>query len=166
MSPPNQLKTTFYTPWGSYAYRKMPFGLINAGATFQRAMDISFCGLINQYVVVYLDDVTVFSKNKGDHLAHLRFVLQRCRKYDIFLNPKKSVFAVEQGKLLGFIVSNEGMIIYPERTQVISKLPPPSSKKSMQSFLGQINFVRRFVPSFSEMVRPLQNLIKKDVKYH
>jgi hypothetical protein len=166
MSPPDQLKTTFCTPWGTYAYRKMPFGLINVGATFQRAMDIAFHGLINQSVVVYLDDITVFSKNKEDHLAHLRSVLQRCRKYGISLNPKKSVFAVEQGKLLGFIVSNEGMIIDPERTQVISKLPPPSSKKSMQSFLGQINFVRRFVPSFSEMVRPLQNLIKKDVQYH
>jgi hypothetical protein len=66
----------------------------------------------------------------------------------------------------GFIVSSDGMIIDPERTQAIAKLPPPSSKKSMQSFLGQINFVRRFVPSFSEMVRPLQNLIKKDVQYH
>jgi hypothetical protein len=73
---------------------------------------------------------------------------------------------MEQGKMLRFIVSNEGMIIDPERTQVISKLHPPSSKKSMQSFLGQINFSRRFIPSFSEMVRPLQNLIKKDVQYH
>jgi hypothetical protein len=76
MSPPDQLKTTFRTPWDTYAYRKMPFGLINVGATFQRAMDIAFRGLINQSVVVYLDDVTVFSKNKGDHLDHLRFVLQ------------------------------------------------------------------------------------------
>jgi hypothetical protein len=76
MSPPNQLKTTFRTPWGTYAYRKMPFGLINAGATFQRAMDITFQGLINQSVVVYLDDVIVFSKNKTDHLANLRVVLQ------------------------------------------------------------------------------------------
>jgi hypothetical protein len=67
---------------------------------------------------------------------------------------------------LGFIVSSEGMIIDPERTQVIVKLSPPTSKKSMQSFLGQINFVRRFVPSFSKMVRPLQNLIKKDTQYH
>jgi ribonuclease HI/transposase InsO family protein len=166
MSPPDQLKTTFRTPWGTYAYRKMPFGLINAGATFQRAMDIAFRGLINHSVVVYLDDVTVYSKNKDDHLAHLRAVLLRCRKYDISLNPKKSIFAVEQGKLLGFIVSSDGMIIDPERTQVIAKLPPPTSKKSMQSFLGQINFVRRFVPSFSEMVRPLQNLIKKDTQYH
>lgn len=166
MSPPDQLKTTFRTPWGTYAYRKIPFGLINAGATFQRAMDIAFWGLINQSVVVYLDDVNIFSKNKNDHLAHLRAVLLRCHKYDISLNPKKSIFAVEQGKLLGFSMSSEGMIIDPERTQVIVKLPPPTSKKSMQSFLGQINFMRRFVPSFSEMVRPLQNLIKKDTQYH
>jgi hypothetical protein len=166
MSPSDQLKTTFRTPWGTYAYRKMPFGLINAGATFQRAMDIAFRGLINHSVIVYLDDVTVYSKNKDDHLAHLRSILLRCRKYDISLNPKKSIFALEQGKLLGFIVSSDGMIIDPERTQFIAKLPPPTSKQSMQSFLGQINFVRRFVPSFSEMVRPLQNLIKKDTQYH
>jgi hypothetical protein len=71
MSPPDQLKTTFCTPWGTYAYRKMPFGLINASATFKRETEISFRGLINQSAVVYLDDVTVFSKNKTDHLAHL-----------------------------------------------------------------------------------------------
>jgi hypothetical protein len=94
-------------------------------------MDITFRGLINQSIIVYLDVVMTFSKNKNDHLAHLRAILQRCRKYDISLNPKKSIFAVEQGKLLGFIVSREGMIIDPERTQVIAKLPPPMSKKSM-----------------------------------
>jgi hypothetical protein len=76
MSPPDQLKTTFCTPWGTYAYRKMPFGLINAGATFQRAMDIAFQGLINQSVIVYLDDVTVFLKNKTNDLTHLSSVLQ------------------------------------------------------------------------------------------
>jgi hypothetical protein len=88
-------------------------------------MDISFHGLINQLVVVYLDDVTIFSKNKKEHLSHLRIVLERCRKYGISLNPKKSVFAVEQDKLLGFIVSSEKMIIDPERTQAIAKLSPP-----------------------------------------
>jgi hypothetical protein len=71
MSPPEKLKTTFRTPWGTYAYHKMPFGLINTGATFQRAMDIDFQGLINQSIVVYLDDVTVFSKSKNYHPAHL-----------------------------------------------------------------------------------------------
>jgi hypothetical protein len=73
---------------------------------------------------------------------------------------------VEQRKLLRFIVSSDGMIIDPERTQSITKVPSPSSKKSMQSFLGQINFVRRFILSFSKMVRPLKKLIKKDVQYH
>jgi hypothetical protein len=165
MSPSGQLKTTFRTPWGTYAYRKMPFGLINVGATFQESNEYSFCGLINQSFVVYLDDVITFSKNKKDHLSHLRAVLERCRKFDISLNPKKSVFAVDQGKLLGFIVSKDGMIIDPKITQAIAKLPPPSSKKAMQSFMHKINFVRRFVPSFSEMVRSLQNLIKKYVLY-
>jgi hypothetical protein len=165
MSPSDQLKTTFWTPWGTYAYRKIPFGLINVGATFQRAMDIDFRGIINQSVVVYLDDVTIFSKNKKYHLSHLRSVLEHCRKYGISLNPKKSIFVVDQGKLLGFIVSKNGMMIDPERTQAIANLPPPSSKKSMQSFLGKINFVRHFVPSFSEMVRPLQNMIKKDIVF-
>ena len=72
VSHANQLKTTFRTPWGTYAYRKMPFGLINAGATFQRAMDIAFRGLIGKFVVIYLDDITVFSKNRTDHITHLR----------------------------------------------------------------------------------------------
>jgi hypothetical protein len=133
----------------------MPFGRINVNATFQRATYIYLCGLIKQSVMVYLDDVIVFSKNKKDHVSHLRVVLEQCRKFDISLNPNKSIFAVEKGKLLGFIVFKYGMIIDPERTQAIYKLPPPSSKKAMQSFLGKINSVRRFVPSFSEMVRPL-----------
>jgi hypothetical protein len=75
MSPPEKLKTTFRTPWGTYAYRKMPFGLINVDATFQRAMDTAFRGLINHSVLFYLDDVIVYSKNKYDHLAHLQAVL-------------------------------------------------------------------------------------------
>ena len=88
MSPSDQLKNTFWTPWGTYAYPKMPFILINVGATFQRAMNISFWGL-NQSVYVYLDDITFFLMKKKDHLSHLRGVLEHCRKYGISLNPKK-----------------------------------------------------------------------------
>jgi hypothetical protein len=76
----------------------MPFGLINAGETFQRAMDVAFMGLINKFVVVYLDDVTVYSKNRADHIAHLTQIFERCRKYGISLNPKKTIFRVEEGK--------------------------------------------------------------------
>jgi hypothetical protein len=108
----------------------------------------------------------VFYKNKKNHLSHLRVVLEQCHKFGISLNPKKLVFVVEKGKLIGFIVSKDEMSIDPKRTQSIAKLPPPSSKKSMRSFLGKINFVRRFVPSFSEMVRSLHNLIKNYVIYH
>ena len=85
----------------------------------------------------------------------LRQVCERCRKYGIYLNPKKSVFVVTEGKFLGFIVSKDGMITDPERYEAIAKISLPSSKKGMQYFLGKINFVRRFVPNFSQIVSPL-----------
>lgn len=143
----------------------MPFGLINVGATFQRTMDIAFHGLLGKFMVVYLDDVTVFSKKKEEHIVHLRHVFARCHRYDISLNPKKSIFCVIQGKLLGFIVSKDGMMIDPEREEVISKLPPPHNKKSMQSFMGKINFVHRFIPSFAETIKPLQYMVKQKAEY-
>ena len=165
VSKADQLNTTFRTPWGTYAYRKMPFGLINVGATFQRAMDITFRGLISKFVVIYLDDITVFSKNRVDHLTHLRRLFERCRKYGISLNPKKYVFSVTKGKLLGFVVSKQGINIDPECTHAISQISMPHSKNSMPSFLGKINFVSRFIPGFTEIVRPLQKMIKKDVEF-
>jgi len=160
--PDDRLKTTFRTKWGTYAYQKIPFGLINAGATFQRAMDIAFKGLINKAVVVYLDDITVFLKKRSNHLHDLNQIFQRCKRYGISLNPKKSFFALNQGKLLGFIVSKDGIHIDPNRIKEISKIPLPHNKKSMQSFLGQINFVKRFVPDFSQIILPLQTMIKKN----
>eukprot|EP00253_Pinus_taeda_P010355 PITA_10355 len=158
--PDDQLKTTFRTKWGTYAYQKMPFGLINAGATFHRAMDIDFKGLINRTVVVYLDAITLFSRERSNHLQDLNQIFQRCKKYGISLNPKKSFFALDQGKLLGIIVSKDGIYIDPDRISEISEIPFPHNKKSMQSFLGQINFVKRFLPDFSQIILPLQNMIK------
>jgi len=133
----------------------MSFGLINARSTFQRAMDIAFRGLINQSVVVYLDDVTVYSKTFSHPLCHLRQVFDRCRKYGLSLNPKKSIFAVPEGKILGFIISKSGMTIEPEWIENIKRIFMSSNKKGMQSFMGTINFVKRLVPSFSETVKPL-----------
>lgn len=143
----------------------MSFGLINASPTFQRAMDIAFQGLTNECMVVYLDDVTVYSKRRTGHVKHLRQIFEQCRKYSISLNPKKSIFGVTEGKLLGFIVSKEGIKIDHERMEAISKISPPPSKKSMQSFLGNINFVRRFVLDFAEIFKPLQDIIKEDQIY-
>ena len=125
-------------------------------------MEIAFRGLLQNYVIVYLDDITIFSKKWHDHLLSLRKVFDRCRKFEISLNPKKSVFAITEGKLLGFIVSKYGIIIEPKRVEAIAKIGLPSSKKAMQSFFGKINFVRRFVPNFAHIVKPLQDLVDKD----
>ena len=90
-----QLKTTFRTKWGTYGYAKISFGLINVGATFQWAMDISFRGLINKSVAVYLNDITVYSKNHNDHTPHLKVIFEMCQWYRISLNPKTSIFSIE-----------------------------------------------------------------------
>jgi hypothetical protein len=100
--------------WGTYAYHRIPFGLINVGATFQREMDIAFKGLIGHSVVIYLDDVTIYSKQRVDHPKHLKKIFERCRKYDISLNPKKSIFVVSEGKLLGHVISKDGISMDPE----------------------------------------------------
>ena len=115
--------------------------------------------MLQRSVVVYLEDITIFTKKRHDHLLALRHVFDRCRKYGISLNPKKLVFAAPKGKLLGFIVSKDGTIIDPERVETIEKIVLPDSKKAMQSFLGKVNFVRRFIPNFAQIVRPLQDLV-------
>ena len=160
--PDDQLKTTFKTKWGTYAYQKMPFGLMNAIATFQMAMDIAFKGLVNKSVVIYLDDIAVYSKKCGNHVRDLKQIFQHFQRYGISLNPKKSFFALIEGKILGFIVSKSGIHIDPDRFKEISEVPLPHNKKAMQSFLGQINFVKRFVPNFSRIISPLQVMIKKN----
>ena len=111
VSKEDRLKTTFRTKWGTYAYDKTPFKLINVGATFQQAMDIAFIGLINKSIVVYLDDITVYSKIREEHIPHLKAIFERCRWYGISLNTKKRIFAMEEGTLLGFVISSEGITI-------------------------------------------------------
>jgi hypothetical protein len=159
--PEDREKTTFTTPWGTFMYAKMPFVLMNAGAMFQRAMEISFIGEKDKFVVVYLDDITVFSKSDKEHHCHLRKVFLKCRNFGISLNPKKSSFAMQEGKLLGHIVSAEGVKIDPSRVEEIQALSIPRSKKEVQSFLGKINFLRRFVPNFAEGVKLITTMLKK-----
>ena len=139
----------------------MPFGLINVGATFQQAMDIAFRGLLNKFVVVYLDDIMVYSKTREQHIPHLKAIFERCRWYGISLNPKKSIFSMEEGTLLRFVISLEEITIDPGRIEPIKAIVLPHNKRVMQSFLGKINFVRRFISDFAEIVKPLQEMIKK-----
>jgi hypothetical protein len=129
-------------------------------------MDISFWGMINKYLVVYLDNVTVYSKNREDHIQHLTHIFERCRKYGIYLNPKKDTFGVEEGKLIGHIISQAGILIDPECVKSMAQLPLPRNKKAMQSFFGKINFVRKFTPDFAETIKPLEKMIHKDVDFN
>eukprot|EP00253_Pinus_taeda_P023414 PITA_23414 len=142
----------------------MPFGLKNAGATFQRAMDIAFSKEIHDFLVVYLDDLTPFSKSDREHLKHLRQIFITCRKYGISLNPKKTLFGLEEGKLLGHIISKDDIRIDPERIQAILQIPYPRNIKELQAFLGKINFLRRFIPNLAELIRLLSNMLRKDAK--
>lgn len=112
-------------------------------------MDIEFVGEKDKFVLVYLDDITVYSSNHKDHLQHLNKVFLKCRRFGILVNPKKSQFTLEEGKLLGHIVSAPGVKIDPERVKAIHTLFVPRSKKEIQSFLGKINFVRRFISNFA-----------------
>jgi hypothetical protein len=138
--PEDREKTTFTTPWGTFMYAKMPFGLMNAGATFQRAMDIAFIGEKDKFVVIYLDDITVFSKTDKEHRCHLKKVFLKCRRYGLSLNPKKSLFSMQEGKLLGHIVSAEGVRIDPSRVEAIQTLSLPRSKKRFRHFWGGLIF--------------------------
>jgi hypothetical protein len=128
-------------------------------------MDVVFWGLINKCIVVYLDDVTVYSKNREDHIQHLTHIFKRCRKYGISLNPNKTIFGVKEGKLLGHIISQARIRIDPEQIRAIDQLPLPHKKKAMQSFFGKINFVSKFTPNFVETIKPLQKMICKDVEF-
>jgi hypothetical protein len=142
-------------------YAKIPFGLMNAGVTFQRAMDIAFIGERDKFMVIYLDDITVFSRSDREHCEHLKRVFTKCRRFGLSLNPKKSLFSMKEGKLLGHIVSAEGVRIDPSRVEAIQTLSLLRSKKEAQSFLGKINFLRRFVSNFVELVKHITTMLRK-----
>jgi hypothetical protein len=132
--PDDREKTVFTTPWGTFMYEKIPFRLMNAGASFQREMDIAFIGEKEKFVLIYLDDITFFASSHEDHLQHSRKAFLKCRRYGISLNPKKSNFALKEGKLLGHIVSTDGVRIDPKRVEAIKKLSLPRLKKGYSVF--------------------------------
>jgi len=145
-----------------FMYEKMPFRLMNAGATFQRAMDIAFVGEKEKFILIYLDDIIVFSSSHEHHLKHLRKTFLKCRRYGISLNPKKSNFALKEGKLLGHIVSANGVRIDPKRVEAIKSLSLPRSNKDIQSFLGTINFIRRFIANLVEVTKHITSMLRKN----
>jgi hypothetical protein len=136
---------------------------LSINTTFQRDMDIAFIDEKDRFVVIYLDDITVFSTSDEENLHHLKKTFEKCRRYGISLNSKKSHFAMEEGKILGHIVSPEGIKIDPERVKAIQQIDIPRNKKSIQTFIGKINFLRRFIPNFAEIMKYITDMLKKDV---
>ena len=129
---------------------------------FQHAMDLAFVNEKDVFLVVYLDDLTVFSKYDDEHMHHLKIAFQKCRKYGLSLNPNKSLFTMEEGKLLGNIISKDGIHIDPAHVQVIQQIDLPRNKKEVQLFNGKMNFLHRFVPNLVEHLREMTNMLKKD----
>lgn len=162
--PNDKEKTTFTTPWGTFMYVKMPFGLMNVGATFQRDLDFNFADEVGHFIIIYLDEIIVFSKTYEEHLNHLRRIFFKCQKFCISLKPKKTLFSLQEGKLLGHIISKEAIKIDPSRIEVILKINPPRNIKEFQSFIGQIHFLRRFILNLAELLKNIINMLKKDTE--
>ena len=145
MKEEDELKTSFITPFGAFCYKTMPFGLKNAGATYQRCIQNCFRSQIGRNVHAYVDDVVIKSQ-KGDSLiADLTETFNNLRKYEMKLNPTKCVFGVPAGKLLGFIVSERGIEANPEKIKAIHNLQRPTCLKDVQKLTGCVAALSRFI---------------------
>ncbi|KAJ9507426.1 hypothetical protein QJQ45_006396 [Haematococcus lacustris] len=157
-------KTAFRTPEGHYQFKVLCFGLTNAPATFQRVMNEAFAEVINDCALVYLDDILVMSENTEQHLVHLRRVFDLLRRNKFYAKLSKCEFMKRTLMFLGHIISAQGISVDPCKVTAISNWPVPTSLKTLQSFLGAANYVRKFVHNFSTIAAPLTNLTgpKKD----
>ncbi|XP_065851199.1 uncharacterized protein, partial [Euphorbia lathyris] len=160
--PDDQDKTTFTCPYGTFAYRRMPFGLCNAPATFQRCMTAIFNDFIEDIMEVFMDDFSVYGDSFDACLQNLDKVLSRCEETNLVLNWEKCHFMVDEGIVLGHKISEKGLEVDRAKTSVIEKLPPPTTVKGVRSFLGHAGFYRRFIKNFSVISKPLTNLLMND----
>ena len=151
----DQEKTTFTCPFGTYAYRRMPFRLCNALATFQRCMLSIFSDLVERIMEVYMDDIIVYGGSLAECLINQETVLHRCIKKNLVLNWEKCHFIVNQGIMLGHIILEKGIEVDKAKIDLISKLPSPTNIKTVRQFLGHAGFYRRFITDFSKIAKPL-----------
>lgn len=164
--PSDQEKTTFTCPYGTFTYRRMPFGLCNAPATFQRCMTAIFFDFIENIMEVFMDDFSVYGANFDDCLSNLSKILQRCEEVNLVLNWEKCHFMVQEGIVLGHLISGRGIEVDRAKIEVIEKLPPPVNVKGVRSFLRHAGFYRRFIKDFSKTAKPLSNLLMKNVPFN
>ncbi|KAF3336392.1 Retrovirus-related Pol polyprotein from [Carex littledalei] len=165
MDEADQKHTSFRTPIGVYCYKVMPFGLKNAGATYQRAMTKIFDDLIHKIVECYVDDLVVKAMTYEEHLKNLHIVFERLRQHALKLNPLKFAFMVSSGKFLGFVVRHRGIEIDPSKIKAIMELKPPQNLKQLRSLQGRLAYIRRFIANLSGKIQQFTRLTKKDVPF-
>ncbi|GKA51177.1 reverse transcriptase domain-containing protein [Tanacetum coccineum] len=165
IDPMDQEKTTFICPFRTYAYMRMPFGLCNTPATFQRCMLAIFHDMIKESVEVIMGDFSVFGDSFDKCLNNLDKMLRHCKYAHLVLNWEKCHFMVKEGIVLGHKVSGAGLEVDKAKIDVISKLPPPTNIKGVRSFLGHAGFYRHFIKDFSKIARPLTKLLEKDTPF-
>ncbi|GJQ91055.1 reverse transcriptase domain-containing protein [Tanacetum coccineum] len=165
IDPKDQEKTTFTCPYGTFAYRRMPFGLCNAPGTFQRCMMAIFHDMIEKTMEVFMDDFSVFGNSFSTCLSNLERMLKRCEDTNLALNWEKSHFMVKEGIVLGHKISKKGIEVDKAKIDVIAKLPHPTTVKGIRSFLRHAGFYRRFIKDFSKISRPMTHLLEKSTPF-
>ncbi|XP_028071841.1 uncharacterized protein LOC114274168 [Camellia sinensis] len=158
-------KTAFRTPLEKIFYTVMPFGLKNAGATYQRVTTAIFHDMLHHEVEVYMHDLVVKSIEANRHLCDLEKVFQRCRKFCLKMNSLKCVFEVTAGKFLGFLVHWRGIEVDGDKIKSIMEMPPPHSQKALKKFLGKVSYLRRFIPTLAEITFSFGTLLKGNHKF-
>ncbi|CAN6586188.1 unnamed protein product [Malus baccata var. baccata] len=165
IAPDDQEKTTFTCPFGTFAYRRMPFGLCNAPATFQRCMVSIFSDYVERIIKIFMDDFSVFGNSFDNCLDNLTLILKRCVETNLVLNWEKCHFMVKQGIVLGHIISERGIEVDKSKIDLVRYLPSPTSVREIRSFLGHAGFYRRFIQDFSKIAQPICRLLQKDVSF-
>jgi transposase InsO family protein len=159
-------KTAFRTRYGHYEYMVLPFGLTNAPATFMGLMNEVFRPLLDKSVVVYLDDILVYSRTWADHLRDVGEVLARLRDSQLYAKMSKCEFGKESVEFLGHVVSNKGVQVDAKKVEAVRAWPPPTNIHDLRAFLGLANYYRRFVHNYSKLTLPLTRMLKKGAAVH
>jgi hypothetical protein len=158
-------KTAFTTRYGLFEYRVMSFRLTNAPAHFTYLMNSVFMPEFDKFVVVFIDDILIYSKNEEEHARHLRIVLTRLREHQLYAKFSKCVFWLEEIQFLGHVLSAKGIAVVPSKVKDILEWKPPTTVHQVRSFLGLAGYYRRFILDFSKLVKPITSLLKNDTKF-
>jgi len=165
MYPDVEKHPSFRTPLGVYCYTVMPFGLKNAGATYQRGMNVIFHEHIRKTVECYVTDIAVKSRDKGDHIVEQKTIFDIMRAHQLKMNPTKSFMGVASGKFLGFVITSKGIHLDPEKVRAVHEIQPPSNLRELRGLQGRLAYIRRFISNLSGRCQPFTKLMKKGVSF-